>query len=278
MKIELNKIKVKDLFDGYKNSDEEGVVGYHGKLNIRPKYQREFVYDEAKETAVIDTVRKGFPLNVMYWCDCGNGNYEVIDGQQRSLSICEYLDGKYAINFQSFHNLTDSEKKIINDYELQVYICKGTDKERLDWFKTINIAGEKLTDQELRNALYTGEWLTSAKKHFSKTNCGAQTMAEDYLSGSPIRQDYLETVLSWAADKDGNTSIEDYMAVHQNDKDADALFDYFKDVIDWVKKTFTSYRKEMKGLNWGILYNTYGRQKYSSADLESKISGFMADD
>ena len=188
MKIELKEILIKDVAKNYIDSAEEGVVGYDGKLNIRPKYQREFVYDEKKRNAVIDTIFKGFPLNVMYWVKNEDGSYEVLDGQQRTISFCQYINGDFSINNKYYHNLTQTEKDKIDNYKLMVYFCEGDDKEKLDWFQIINIAGEKLTDQELRNAVYTGPWLTSAKTHFSKTNCAAYLLAKDYVNGSPIRQ------------------------------------------------------------------------------------------
>lgn len=155
MKIQLKEVSIRDLTTGYLNNNEEGVIGYNGKLNIRPKYQREFVYKDRQRDAVIQTVRKSFPLNVMYWVSNGDDTYEVLDGQQRSISICEYVAGNFSLEYQYFHNLTDDEKTQILDYKLMVYFCEGSDKEKLDRFKTINIAGEKLTDQELRNAIYT---------------------------------------------------------------------------------------------------------------------------
>ena len=168
MEIKLHEIKVVDVVKDYVNNDEEGVVGYGGILNIRPKYQREFVYKDKQRDAVIETIRKDFPLNVMYWAKNDDGTFEVLDGQQRTISICEYVKRIFSINYQYFHNLEKDEQEQILNYKLMVYFCEGTDKEKLDWFKTINIAGEKLTDQELRNAIYTGEWLTNAKKFFSK--------------------------------------------------------------------------------------------------------------
>lgn len=143
MKIELRPIKLKDLFQGYKDDAEEGVVAYGGLLDVRPKYQREFVYKDEQRNAVIDTVRKGFPLNVMYWVKKDDGGFEVLDGQQRTLSICQYLIGDFSIKEQYFHSLTDDQQAQILNYELMVYFCEGSDSEKLEWFKTINIAGEK---------------------------------------------------------------------------------------------------------------------------------------
>lgn len=204
MKIELKEIAIRNVAENYKNDQEEGVTWYNGLLNIRPKYQREFVYKDKQRDSVIETIRNNFPLNVMYWVKNSDDSYEVLDGQQRSISICEYVDGKFSLNYQYFHNLEESEKNQILDYKLMVYFCEWNDKEKLDWFKTINIAGEKLTDQELRNAIYTGTWLTDAKKYFSKSNCPAYNIANDYLVGSTIRQDYLETAISWLS----NNNIE----------------------------------------------------------------------
>src|SRR5581483_8543214 len=260
MKIELHKIKVREVVENYKDNAEEGVVGYGGKLDIRPKYQREFVYKDKQRDAVIDTVRNGFPLNVMYWVVRDDSGYEVLDGQQRTISLAQYVNGDFSVDFNGrlamFHNLTPEEQNQILDYELMIYFCEGTDKERLDWFRIINIAGEKLTDQELRNAVYTGPWLSDAKLKFSKTNCAAYLLANDggaLLSGSPIRQEYLETALSWI----NNGAIEDYMARHQHDENANELWNHFQEVMAWVRKTFPNYRREMASVNWGELYNRY---------------------
>lgn len=277
MEIKLKEISIRDLAEGYINDEENGVVGFGGKLNIRPKYQREFVYDDKKRNAVINSVNCNFPLNVMYWVCNEDGTYEVLDGQQRTISICEYVDGSYSINSRAFHNLTGTEQNQIYDYKLLVYFCKGNDKEIQDWFKIINIAGEKLTEQELRNAIYTGQWLIDAKRHFSKTSCPAYQIGEKYMMGSTIRQEYLEKVLYWISEKDGK-SIEDYMSKHQHDSDANELWMYYQSVIDWVNRLFPNYRKEMKGIDWGILYNHYKEQSYNSQKLEEDISRLMMDD
>lgn len=274
MKIELQEIEIRKLYEGYKNNFEEGVIGFSGHLNIRPKYQREFVYKDVQRNAVIETVQKNFPLNVMYWVKNEDGSYEVLDGQQRTISICEYVEGNFSINFQYFHNLTNDEQKQILDYKLMVYFCEGSDKEKLDWFKTINIAGEKLTDQELRNAVYTGSWLSDAKRYFSKSNCPAYGMASDLLNGSPIRQEYLETVIKWISED----KIEDYMSKNQHKPNANELWLYFQSVINWVKTVFSNYRKEMKGIDWGYLYNQFKEKEFDSKRLELEIARLMQDD
>ena len=278
MKIELKEISIRDLFNGYKDSNDEGVVAYGGKLNIRPAYQREFVYKDKQRDAVIDTVMKKFPLNVMYWVKNADGTFELLDGQQRTISICQYLSKDFSINFRYFHNLTESEKEEILNYPLMVYFCEGTDKEKLDWFKTINIAGEKLTDQELRNAMYTGSWLYDAKKYFSKNSCPAYQIGNKSMNGTAIRQDYLETALEWICNRDSLESIEEYMSKHQADKDANELWQYFQSVIDWVKRLFPTYRKEMKGLPWGLYYNKFRDKSFNTNDLEEKLQELMLDE
>lgn len=282
MKVTRRNVKVRDVYTCYDNNKETGrVTGYLGTLDIRPEYQREFVYKDAQRNAVIETVLRGLPLNVFYWAVKDDGTYEIMDGQQRTISLCEYCNNEYSIkigdNQMFFHNLTSVEKDLIMNYELDVYICEGTDREKLEWFKCINIAGERLTDQELRNAVYSGAWLTDAKKRFSAKNCSAERIAKPYMSGVAIRQEYLETVLNWAAKKDGVT-IEEYMAKHQHDANAGPLWSYFSSVIEWVKSVFTVYRKEMRGVQWGLLYNKYGTQYPDTAQTEEKIKKLMMDD
>jgi len=278
VKIELKEVTVREVANGYLDSAEEGVVGYGGLLDIRPRYQREFVYDEKKRNAVIDTIRKGFPLNVMYWVITDQETYEVMDGQQRTVSFCQYVNGDFSVPVDghpmAFHNLQKTQQDQILDYTLMIYFCSGTDKERLDWFRIINIAGERLTDQELRNAVYTGPWLTHAKSIFSKTGCPAYLLANKYVNGTPIRQDYLETAISWLS----GGQVEQYMSAHQHDPNANELWSYFQAVIHWVELTFTTYRKEMKGVDWGGLYNQFKDGLYDTAELEDEIKELMIDD
>ena len=166
MNIQLHEITVRDLIEDYADKGDEGVVGYGGRLDIRPAYQREFIYKDKQREAVVDSVMHGFPLNVMYWAKRGDGTFEVMDGQQRTISLCQYAAGDFSYDMRFFGNLTDAERKRFLDYPLMVYVCEGTDEEKLRWFQTINIAGEKLTDQELRNAVYAGPWTSDAKVPF----------------------------------------------------------------------------------------------------------------
>lgn len=274
MKIELKEISIREVTKDYINDNEEGVVGYGGTLNIRPKYQREFVYKDKQRDSVLETVQKNFPLNVMYWVKNEDGTYEVLDGQQRTISICEYVAGSFSLNSLYMHNLTNVEQDQILDYKLMVYFCEGNDKEKLDWFKTINIAGEKLSNQELRNAIYTGTWLTDAKRYFSKSGCAAHGLGSDYLTGSAIRQEYLETAISWLS----NDNIENYMAENQHKPNANELWLYFQSVMSWIRVVFPKYRKEMKGVSFGILYNNYKDTAFDSKKLEGEITHLMQDE
>lgn len=274
MKIELKEITVLELTNGYQDNEENGVVGYGGDLDIRPPYQREFIYKDKQREAVIDTITKDFPLNVMYWAVREDGKFEVIDGQQRTISISQYVEGDYAYNNLYFHNLQKDQKDQILNYKLMVYLCSGSDSEKLEWFRTINIAGEKLTDQELRNAVYSGSWVSDAKRYFSKNGCAAYGLGGDYLNGSPIRQDYLETTIKWIS----GDEIEKYMAKQQHEPNANEIWLYFQSIINWAKTTFPVYRKEMKGIDWGYLYNDYHMQRHDSKKLEEEITKLMIDE
>ena len=274
MEVKLKEITVRELTNNYEDNEEGGVVGYDGRLDIRPAYQREFIYKDKQRDAVIDTITKDFPLNVMYWAEREDGNYEVIDGQQRTISISQFVEGDFAFNNRYFHNLHNDEQEQILNYKLMIYLCSGKDSERLEWFKTINIAGEKLTDQELRNAVYSGSWVSDAKRYFSKNGCAAYGMGGDYLDGSAIRQDYLETTIKWVS-KD---NIEEYMAQNQNETNSNELWLYFQSVINWVKIIFPNYRREMKGIDWGFLHNNFKEEKFDSRILEEKVSALMQDE
>ena len=274
MKIQLKEITVRELTNGYEDNANDGVVGFGGKLDIRPPYQREFIYKDKQRDAVIDTLKKNYPLNVMYWAVREDGGLEIIDGQQRTISVCQYVKSQFSFEMLYFHNLQDDQQAKILDYKLTVYYCSGSDSEKLEWFKTINIAGAELTNQELRNAVYSGSWTTDAKRYFSKNGCAAYGLGIKYLNGAPIRQDYLETAIKWIS-KD---EIENYMGTHQHEKNAEELWTYFRNVIAWVEKIFTKARREMKGIQWGFLYDEYKNKKFDSVKLESEISKLMEDE
>lgn len=274
MDIDEVKITVRELVNGYVDNNENGVFAYGGKLNVRPPYQREFIYNESQRNAVIDTVFEGFPLSIMYWSVNEDGTFEIIDGQQRTVSICQYFNGDFAFDMLYFHNLPkDRQEKFLN-YELSICKCIGTDSEKLRWFERINIAGEELTPQELKNAVYHGPWVSAAKRYFSKTNCPAYQMGKDYLSGSAIRQEYLETAIKWVS----HNNIQVYMAKHQNDPTCIELWNYFQSVISWVEATFPNKRKIMKGVDWGPLYDRFHNNIYDPAELEKEIKRLILDD
>ena len=279
MEVKPNEITVCDLVEGYHDDGEGGVRGYGGALDIRPPYQREFVYGDKERKAVIETVMQGFPLNVMYWSERKDGTYEIIDGQQRTISIAQYVKSDFSVKYHSveqslyFHNLPrDIQQRILN-YRLMVYFCSGTDGEKLDWYRTINIAGMILTEQELRNAVYAGPWVSDAKHHFSRRGGPAYQVCGDYLRGSAIRQDYLETTIKWVS----KGKIEDYMGLHQPDENAAPLWEYFRTVIDWVQATFKVYRKSMKGVDWGSLYNAYKDAPLDPAAIEAEVGALLDD-
>lgn len=288
MEIKLKEIAIRDLVAGYENNDEEGVRAYSGNLDIRPPYQRNFVYSPEEQMAVMRTVAKGFPLNVMYWAQREDDTFEIIDGQQRTLSICEYIANNFSVKFgddrhpYGFSNLPADRQKQILDYKLTVYVCSGTDGEKLDWFRTINIAGKKLEEQELRNAVYAGSFVTAAKRKFSKTGCVAYKIGNRYLSGDCNRQKYLETAIEWIVSAEqtymqSKDPVSNYMQAHQHDANADDLWLYFQNVIHWVEAKFPKYRKEMKSVAWGMLYNKHKDDSIDANEMEKVVSRLMQD-
>ncbi|MGI6224223.1 MAG: HNH endonuclease family protein [Prevotella sp.] len=283
MDIKLADITIRDLVADYEDNGEGGVFGFHKKLNIRPPYQREFIYNDKQREAVIDTVFKGFPLNTMYWAVNENGTFEIIDGQQRTISICQFVNGDFSYQGRYFHNLEDDEQSKILDYKLSIYQCSGTNSEKLDWFKTINIAGEELTQQELRNAVYSGSWVSDAKRFFSKTGCPAYKIGKNYINGSPIRQDYLQTAILWAAYSnkgcmEKKEPINEYMAVHQHDDNATILWGIYQKIINWIKTVFPKYNKYQKGIDWGKLYWQFKDENFDTKKLQNEVDRLMMDD
>lgn len=284
--IKQIEVTVGDIARGYINSEEQGVRGYGGQLDIRPPYQREFIYNENEQQAVISTVLKGYPLNVMYWVrrsEDAECPYEVMDGQQRTLSLCEYVDGKFAYDFKNFFNQPADIQKLILDYPLTIYLCECEPSEKLEWFKTINIAGKPLNEQEINNAVYAGPFVTDAKRHFSKSNCGAYRLGKDLVNGTPIRQEFLKKALEWMAEhetREGKPqSVVGYMAEHQHDPNANNLWAYFQNVLNWTITNFDlkKFKKIMKGLNWALYYDKYHSTTLDTADLASRISKLILD-
>lgn len=295
MNIMLFNIKVKDVFNGFEDKGEDGIFAYGGKLTIRPAYQREFVYDLKQQEAVLHTVLKKFPLNTMYWVKTNDDHpivegwtpapsdeFEVLDGQQRTLSVMQFLRHKLQINVdgKAYYedSLPDDLYNSLLNYNFMVYICEGTESEKLDWFKVVNVAGEELTPQELRNSVYTGKWLSDAKRYFSKSNCAAKGLSERYIIGAPIRQELLEKALKGIVEYKKMERIEEYMAAHKSDSDADELWQYFQDVIRWVEKIFPKYDSGMKGIDWCHLYNKYHEKNYNSSVMKKEVERLLADE
>ena len=287
MTIKQIEVTVGEIVDGYVNNDELGVRGYGGRLDIRPPYQREFIYNEKEQQAVITTVLNGYPLNVMYWVrrsDDAECPYEVMDGQQRTLSLCQYVAGKFSYDFKNFFNQPEDIKKKILDYRLTVYVCEGEPSEKLEWFKTINIAGKPLNEQEINNAVYAGPFVSDAKRHFSKSTCGAYRLGKDLVTGTPIRQDFLKKALEWMAAHETRQgrrqSIVGYMAEHQHDPNANNLWTYYQNVLNWAITNFdpSKFKKIMKGLDWAMLYDRYHDSTLDTAAMARRISALMRDD
>lgn len=286
MTIKEIEVSVRDIVADYVNNDEQGVRGYGGRLDIRPPYQREFIYNEREQQAVITTVLRGYPLNVMYWvrrADDAEVPYEVMDGQQRTLSLCEYVAGKFSYDFKNFFNQpADIQARILN-YRLTVYVCEGEASEKLEWFKTINIAGKPLNEQEINNAVYAGPFVSDAKRHFSKSNCGAYRLGKDLVNGTPLRQDFLKRALEWMADhetrKGHRQTAVGYMAAHQHDANASPLWTYFQTVLNWAQTNFDPrrFRKIMKGLDWAFLYDMFGSEALDTKALGEHINSLMRD-
>lgn len=291
MKINETRLKTRDLIEGYYEDDATSkVTAWGGKLDVRPEYQREFVYAEKQRDAVINTVLNGFPLNIMYFVDRLDGTYEVLDGQQRIISICRYAKNMFSVklpaatggfNTVNYPNLFDDQLEDFLNYELHVYVCEGTEREKLDWFQVINIAGMTLENQEILNAVLHSAWLTDAKSAFSRRNCAANKNYGKYMNGDYIRQKFLETAFRWNAYYEGITgkdAIVQYMQKHRQDKNADALWKYFEDVFAWVQATFGNYDKSMKGVEWGYLYNEHKDDNLDPVELQKRVKELMADD
>jgi hypothetical protein len=283
--IALHAVPVRDLVNEYENLGYDGVTGYGGLLDIRPKFQREFIYDMPQRRAVIRTILDGFPLNIMYWSvqtdDDGETSYELLDGQQRTMSICEFVEGEFSVEIdgypKNFDNLSTDEQNKILDYELMIYHCTGSEDEKLRWFEIINIAGETLKKQELRNAVYSGPWLTDAKRYFSRENQAAHLLSREYVnSGEVDRQALLEKAISWIAGK-GDDNIKTYMNEHRLDPNATALWLYFKSVVDWAKVTFPKVRTPMRSVPWNVLYEKFKDETLDAHALEAEVKALMED-
>jgi len=281
MKATLKEYKIKDICKGfiYNELEGKGLFGLSGALTIQPEYQRNYIYaDGKKDVAVIDSLLRNYPIGLIYFNKVGENNLEVLDGQQRITSIGRYITGKFAIKDkngmpQNFDSLSPEKQKQIMETILLIYECEGKEDEIKEWFKTINIAGVPLNEQELLNAIYSGEFVTLAKEEFSNSqNANIQKWGA-YIRGSANRQEFLEKALEWVSKKE----IGDYMSKHRQDRNINELKNYFNSVIDWTSQTFIDVEKEMKGLAWGRLYEEYHKKGYNPKKISEVVQKLYAD-
>ena len=263
----------------YNEYEGKGLFGLSGKLTIQPEYQRNYIYADGKrDVAVIDSVLKGYPIGLLYFTKVAEDKYEVLDGQQRITSIGRFVTDKFAIKDENdvpryFSGLAEDMRDKIMQTKLTIYICEGTESEIKEWFKTINIAGIPLNEQELSNAIHSGPFVTLAKEEFSNSQNSNVQKWSAYISGNVIRQDYLRTALEWVS----RGEIDAYMSKHRYDNDINELKAYFNSVIDWVSSVFTDVKKEMRGLPWGELYEKYHKNSYAPAEVSKKVNELYAD-
>ncbi|MEZ5992179.1 MAG: DUF262 domain-containing protein [Planctomycetota bacterium] len=275
-------LTVADICNGFLYSELEGkgLFGLGGKLTIQPEYQRNYIYAEAggkREQAVIGSLLKKYPLGLIYFNKVAADKFEVLDGQQRITSIGRFVTGKFAVmdgdNPQYFGSLPADQQARIKDARLLIYECEGTETEIKEWFKTVNIAGVPLNDQELLNAVYSGEFVTKAKEEFSNSQNAHIQKWSAYIKGSANRQDFLERALDWVSKGD----IGAYMSAHRNDNNIDELKNHFNSVIDWVSTVFEDVKKEMQGLEWGQFYEQYHSQSYDPKEVSADVKQLYAD-
>lgn len=275
---------VKQLCEGFIWSQEEhkGLNGLGGKLIIQPEYQRNYLYannDSKLEIAVIESIRNGYPLGVLYFNQIKGGMMEVLDGQQRVTSLGRFLADKYSIMLDGrpykFSKLPKEIREMIENTKLMAYICtKGTEYEVMKWFTIINMGGVKINKQEERNASYYGSFVTLAKHEFSNKRNSKVAMWQRYVKGAVDRQEILEQALEWVS----HGAIDDYMQEHRHDDNIDELKIHFETVIDWVKGTFDDVNSDMCGLKWGELYDQYHKTNYDHAALNAKVRELRSDD
>ena len=283
MKTELHTdITIAQLCEGFHYSELEGkgLYGMNGQLTIQPEYQRNYIYlDTGKDVAVIDSILKGYPIGLIYFNRTPEGQLEVLDGQQRITSIGRFYEGGLSIIDknglpQSLDSLDDEPREKFLNTPLLIYICEGTSEEIKEWFRTINIAGVPLRTQELLTAVYSGPFVTLAKEEFSNSNNANVQKWSHFVAGDVKRQDYLSTALKWVS-HDGD--VANYMKAHRNDTNINELKMFFNEVIGWVSSVFKTIYPEMRGLEWGLLYDTYHKNSYNPSIIEEKVSKLMDD-
>lgn len=283
MKTELKSFTVADVSDGfvYNELEGRGLFGLSGRLTIQPEYQRNYIYADGKrDVAVIDSLLKGYPLGLIYFNKLEDGRLEILDGQQRVTSFGRFVTGKFAIRDENdmqqyFSGLAKDKQEKILSSTLLVYECEGTESEIKEWFRTINIVGVPLKDQELLNAVYSGPFVTLGKEEFSNSQNSNVQKWSAYISGSVDRQDFWERALEWVSGTKSN--IGDYMSRHRFDSNIKEVKTYFNTVLDWVSGTFIDVEDEMRGLEWGRLYEDYHDKSYSPRELTEKIQELYGD-
>lgn len=277
----LTEVTVRDICEGfvYNEFEGKGLFGWGGKLVIQPEYQRNYIYaDGKKDVAVIDSLLMGYPLGLIYFVKTKDGTYEVLDGQQRITSFGRYVTGKFAIMDDNkipnyFSSLPENLKKTILDSKLTIYVCEGEESEIKEWFKTINIVGVPLNNQELLNSIYSGPFVTLAREEFSNTRNANVQKWSAYIKGEVNRQSYLETALKWVS-KD---NVEEYMSKNRFENNIEELKTYFYSVIDWVSTVFLDVDTSMRGLEWGRLYDTYYTKSYSPKEVSKQVNELLSD-
>lgn len=280
----ITDITIKELCAGFQYSviESKGLFGWNGKLVIQPEYQRNYIYGEKnRDVAVIDSLLKGYPIGLFYFNKISDEKYEVLDGQQRITSIGRFLTDKFGIIGdnglpQYFAALPDDQRRKLEDTRIVVYVCEGTESEIKEWFKTINIAGVPLTQQELLNAVYSGSFVSKARTVFSNSANANVAKWKTYIKGDVKRQEILERALEWVAAKN-DTTIADYMASHRGSDDVSELVNYFNSVIDWIKTTFKQDEKNMCGLEWARLYELYHTTPYNPEQIWERVQTLLSD-
>lgn len=285
MNTELRKYSVEEILEDfvYNELEGKGLFGLAGRLVIQPEYQRHYIYgDGRRDVAVIESLLKGYPLGLIYFnVNDASDKLEVLDGQQRITSVGRFVTGKFAIKVagkeQVFSSLARNDQRKILDSELLIYECEGTETEIKEWFQTVNIAGVPLNKQELLNAIYSGPFITAAKAEYSNSNNANMQKWRSYVGGDPKRQDILEEALHWVTSSEGQ-SIDAYLAQHRHDTGIVGLQTYFTSVIDWVSSVFIrAPDREMRGLEWGRLYETYHSQSYNASKIDARVDELRSD-
>lgn len=290
IEVETTKKKIRDILDAYENTEGGGIVGYGGKLDIRPQYQREYIHENNRnfKSKLIQSIYNQLPIGLIYWAEKEDGTYELLDGQQRIITIGEFVVSNNVLltigdRDYLYSNLDDNQRKKILDYESMICICKGSYNDKMNWFKTINTGSEQLSDQELRNAIYSGTWVTDAKRHFTKNNRNKVDECNELMgSHNRNRQAHLEKVICWKIGSKEDDEINTFMANHQNNPSAQPLWDWYRNLLEWVHELFGETpkidRKERATINWGELYGKYRNKDFNTKKTRNRFQELFQDE